>query len=392
MLAIRAARLFDGEHAALVADPLVLVEGGRIVDIASGGAAPAGADEIDFGDVTLLPGLIDAHVHLVFDASPDPVGALAARSDDEALAAMRVAARRALAAGITTVRDLGDRGYLGVTLRDQLAATPGSGPCIVAAGPPITTVRGHCWYLGGEAEGTEGLRAAVRDRAAHGVDVVKVMASGGEMTPGTHSHEAQFGVTELAAAVDEAHRLGLPVTAHAHAAAGIAHAVAAGVDMIEHGSFMTVDSVAIDEEVLAALVASGITVSATTGMLPGRPPPPRIAVRLPGLFAVMARLRAEGVPFVASSDAGINPAKPHNVLPYAMEMMVERLDAAPVDALRAVTSTAAAACRIGDRAGRLAAGFDADILAVRGDPLRDIAVVHAVEAVFRAGVRVAQPA
>jgi imidazolonepropionase-like amidohydrolase len=360
--------------------------------VTSGGPTPAGAEEIDLGDTTLLPGLVDAHMHLVFDASPDPVGALGARTDDEALASMRVAARRALAAGITTVRDLGDRGYLAVALRDEFRAVPGRGPRIVAAGPPIPTVRGHCWYLGGEADGTDGVRAAVRDHAAHGVDVIKVMASGGEMTPGTHSHEPQFGVAELTAVVDEAHRLGLPVTAHAHAAAAIGHAVAAGVDMIEHGSFMTVDSVAIDEEVLAALVASGITVSATSGMLPGRPPPPRIAARLPGLFAVMARLRAEGVPFVASSDAGINPAKPHNVLPHAVEQMVARLDAAPVDALRAVTGAAAAACRIGDRAGWLAAGFDADILAVRGDPLRDIAAVHAVEAVFRAGVRVAHQA
>ena len=205
MLAIRAGRLFDGVDAVAVERPLVLIENGRIAAVQSGAEPPAEAEVVDLGAATLLPGLIDSHVHLVFDASTDPVGHLDGAGDAEVLTAMRARARIALAAGITTVRDLGDRGYLAVELRDELAADPTAGPLILAAGPPITTGRGHCWYLGGEAiGGVDGVRAAVREHAERGVDVIKLMATGGELTAGTASYVPQFAVAELRAAVDEA--------------------------------------------------------------------------------------------------------------------------------------------------------------------------------------------
>ncbi|MET8877686.1 amidohydrolase family protein [Nocardia sp. NPDC004604] len=131
-------------------------------------------DVVDLGGVTLLPGLIDTHVHLAFDAGFDPVGALLTRSDEEALAAMMDAGRASLRAGVTTVRDLGDRGYLSLWLRDRAGL-----PTIVVAGPPITSPGGHCYFLGGVAEPTEfGIRKAVREHVDRGVDVIKIMASG----------------------------------------------------------------------------------------------------------------------------------------------------------------------------------------------------------------------
>jgi imidazolonepropionase-like amidohydrolase len=387
-LAIRAERLFDGLSSTPVDRPCVLVDAGRIVAVQSGGAPPADAEIVDLGAATLLPGLVDAHMHLAFDASGDPVASLAARTDDEALAAMRTAARRALAAGITTVRDLGDRGYLAVRLRKETAGDPAAGPQVLAAGPPITTTRGHCWFLGGEADGVDGVRAAVRAHAERGVDVIKVMATGGELTPGSHSHEIQYDLAEMRAAADEAHRHGLPITAHAHAADGIANALAAGFDTIEHASFLVADGVRADGAVLDALARAGVVVSATLGLLPGSELPPRIAALLHYLIDVMRRARAAGVTIVCSSDAGIRPPKPHDVLPYGIATMIEMTGCPAVDALRAATSLAADACRVGDRKGRLAPGYDADILAVAGDPLRDIAALRDVTAVFRAGTRV----
>jgi imidazolonepropionase-like amidohydrolase len=388
MLAIRAGHLFDGVSAALVEQPVVLVQAGRIVAVGSGGAAPAEAEVVDLGSATLLPGLVDAHLHLAFDASPDPVGRLDTVDDDQLLDGMRAAARTALAAGITTVRDLGDRGYLALRLRDELAGSPAAGPQVLAAGPPITTTRGHCWFLGGQAEGVEGVRAAVREHADRGVDVIKVMATGGELTPGTHSHRAQYGLAELRAAVEEAHRHGLPIAAHAHAGVGIANAVAAGVDTVEHCSFLTEDSARVDPEVLDALVRAGVVVSLTLGFLPRFTPPPRIAGLLPYLTVAARLVRASGATIVCSSDAGIGPPKPHDVLPYGAAAMIEMAGSSPVEALRSVTSVAAEACRVGDRKGRLATGFDADILAVKGDPLADITALRDVAAVFRAGERV----
>jgi imidazolonepropionase-like amidohydrolase len=391
MLAIRADRLFDGVNATPVERPVVLIETGRIVAVLSGKEPPPGAEVVDLGAATVLPGLVDSHIHLVFDASLDPVGHLAAADDEEVLTRMRAGARLALSAGVTTVRDLGDRGYLSLKLRDELADDYTAGPQILAAGPPITTGEGHCWFLGGQtASGADAVRAAVREHAERGVDVIKLMATGGELTPGTVSHLPQFAADELRAAVDEARRHNLPTTAHAHGTAGIANAVAAGVDMIEHGTFMTAQGAEADPAVIRAIADAGIPIGATVAQkpLPGVAPPPRIVKLLPLLLAVFRDIRAAGIPVVCSSDAGIGPLKPPDALPYGPAMMANLLGVAPVETLRAVTSLAAQVCGLGERKGRIAPGFDADLLAVAGDPLTDLTALTSTSAVFRAGTRV----
>ncbi|MBB5118079.1 amidohydrolase [Streptomyces eurocidicus] len=388
MLALRARSLFDGACPEPVDRPLVTVEGGRIVSVEARGAAPPGATVVDLGDSTLLPGFVDTHVHLAFDASDDVVGRVRRAGDAELLERMRAAGRAALAAGVTTVRDLGDRGYLSLRLRAETAADPTAGPKVLAAGPPVTTPGGHCWFLGGQAEGVEGVRAAVRERAERGVDVVKVMVTGGDLTPGSDPYRPQYGPAELRAAVREAHRHELPITAHAHAASGIAVAVAAGFDSIEHCFFLTDDGVHFDRRVLDEMVRAGVVASLTLGALPGGPPPPpRIAQRAPGMVAGLAAMRQAGVTTVCGSDSGVFPVKPHGCYPYSVAAMVER-GYTPVEALRAATSTAARLCGIAAHKGCLAPGYDADVVAVAGDPLTDITAVHAVTAVFRGGARV----
>ena len=391
---LRPAALFDGSSPALLARPSVVVADGVIAAVhGPAGPVPAGADVVDLPGLTLLPGLVDTHLHLCFDATGDPAGHLAGTGDDLLREHMAEAARRALHAGVTTVRDLGDRGYLALGLRDQSrAGTAGPLPAIVAAGPPITTPGGHCHFLGGAASGERGLRAAVRERAERGVDVIKVMASGGNMTPGSLAHEPQFGIASLRAIVDEAHHHGLPVTAHAHSAKSIADAVAAGVDGIEHATFMTADGVDAPETVIRAIAARRIAIGWTVGRDPARPGPvpPQIASRMAALITARRRLYESGAVLVPGSDAGVTPAKPHDVLRFAPDdMAVAGLS--PAEILWAMTSRAAQACGLGHRKGRIAAGFDADILAVDGNPLADLAAIRRLHAVY-AGGRAVLPA
>lgn len=382
---VRAARVFDGER---VRGPgVVQVDGGRVTAVHTDGGPPAGLPVTDLGaGTTVLPGLVDTHTHLALDATAAAVDRVRAAAADELTAWMRTAARRSLAVGITTARDLGDRDFLSLSLRDALAADPCAGPQLLCAGPPVTTPKGHCWFLGGEVAGPDELRRAVAERAERGVDVVKVMATGGELTAGTDPGEAQFDAETLSVLVDEAHGHGLPVAAHAHGADGIRIALAAGVDTIEHCSFLTANGVEPDEDLIAAVGAADVVVSMTLGFAPGVPLPPRIATNLPRIQALLRMLVTSGATVALGSDAGINPPKPHDVLPHGIAMFAEASGAA--DALAAATSRAAEACGVGDRKGRLAPGFDADLLVLGGDPFADIAAVHDVRAVYRAGVLV----
>jgi imidazolonepropionase-like amidohydrolase len=387
--AIRAGRMFDG--VSLQGPATVFVAEGRITGVDTSGArAPDGVHLVDLGpDGFLMPGLIDSHVHLGFNAGSDAVTAFTTADDAELLAVMRAAADKALLAGITTVRDLGDRDYLTLALSAELDQRPGGGPEILSAGPPITTPGGHCHFMGGVAEGAAALRAAVRDRHERGCAVVKVMASGGNMTPGSAPHESQYSLADLRIVVDEAHRLGLPVAAHAHGGPAIRDALAAGVDSIEHVAFMSQDGIEADPALLAAIARSTTFVSETIGFSPGNGVglPPAVAGRLDDIQQIYRRLNGLGAKIVIGTDAGIMPLKPHDVLPYAVAQMPAD-GSSPLEALTAATSLAAHACGVGDRKGRIKVGADADLLAVAGNPVDDLNRLRDVRAVFRAGVRV----
>ncbi|MDQ3475566.1 MAG: amidohydrolase family protein [Actinomycetota bacterium] len=395
MRGYRADTAFDGEHA-IPGGALVLVEGSQIIGVEAGSAsAPSGCEVTHLPGTTLLPGLIDTHVHLCGDGSPKALDQFPELSADELDGIISTALQIQLAAGVTSVRDLGD--YQWAVVERRLRGSD-EGPTIVASGPPITIEQGHCWSMGGAASGVEDLRQAVRERAARGADIVKIMTSGGAMTLGTDVLACQFTLEELRAVVEEAHTVGLAVTAHAHALAAVEQCVTAGVDGIEHCSCLTPTGMEIPPELAERLAAAGTLVCPTLGNALGTEPPPRVKVILERLgltlehrLAHVGSLYRAGVTLISGADSGISPGKPHGTLAEA----VIELPACgvPTDtALASATSLAAKACGLADRTGRLQAGLDADLLLVDGNPLREITALRNVRTVVSRGRKVSLPA
>lgn len=363
----------------LLPDAAVVVTTGLIRWVGERAAVPSAFDaatRVDLGDVTLLPGLIDAHVHLSLPADD------AADTDDDAgqLAVMRRSARELVDAGVTTARDLGGRGYLALRIRDEVDAGTTPGPRLLAAGSPLTPPRGHCWFLGGEVDGPEEARAVVRAHVAAGVDVVKVMATGGFLTPGTTPWDASFDTATLAAIVGEAHRHGRRVAAHCHGVEGIRRAVAAGVDTLEHCSFVDGDGgMRFDDELADRIVASGAYVSPTMNA-------DARALMAQGWVPPVVELWRRGARVVASTDAGI-PGTPHRDYVLALEALVEA-GMPPAAVLDAATARGAEGLGLGDVTGRLAPGLSADLIAVDGDPTTDVRVLRRPAFVMVRGRRV----
>ncbi|SNY28146.1 amidohydrolase family protein [Paractinoplanes atraurantiacus] len=385
MEAFRADTAFDGERL-MTGGALVIVRDGVIAGVQpASAAAPDGCPVTHLPVTTLLPGLIDAHSHLCGNDQPDALDRLPGLSADEIDQTIEAALAAQLAAGVTAVRDLGDHQW---SVVDRHRDRP-RGPAVVAAGPPITSPGGHCAAMGGEASGIDALRRAVRERAERGADLVKVMTSGGVMTPGTDIRACQFSLGELRAVVDEAHRLGLPVTAHAHALAAVEQCVAAEVDGIEHCSCLTAGGMVTPPELAAAIAAAGIVVGPTLGhdldALAALPPAlmalaERVGVTLEQRLAQIGELHAAGVSFVSGVDSGINPVKRHGLLPTAIVELVAA-GVTPAAALASATSKAAEVCGLADRTGRLRAGLQADLLIVDGDPTTDITAIQATRMV-----------
>ena len=400
MLAIRCSALFDGTRF-LGGGATVVVDGGAIVGVADGHPdVGASVEVVEVGDGTVLPGLIDTHVHLVADSGVQALDLVEGYTDEEVQAVVGRSLAAHLAAGITTVRDLGDRRFVVVDRRDRQRAgvTSGPVPTILASGPPLTSPGGHCYYLGGEVSGAAQIRAAVRERIDRGVDVVKVMASGGMATTGTDVMMPQFTLDELRLIVETSHAAGLPVTAHAHALSAVELAVQAGVDGLEHCSCLTPQGPRMPEELLAVLVARQIPIGAALMA----PPPESYDDAPPNIRKLMAQLgvtpeqmlqmrrvaigkaHSAGARFVGGSDAGIVPFMAHGLMRCGLEFLVSAGASVP-EALAAGTSLAAAACGLADRKGFVRAGFDADLVIVDGAFDADLAPLARVRQVMLGG-------
>jgi imidazolonepropionase-like amidohydrolase len=334
----------------------------------------------DYPGSTIMPGLIDSHVHLAFDGGPNPAGRMRSETDEQQLVLMLHSARDLLGVGVTTARDLGARAYLDVVVRDAIAAGLARGPRMVVATRPITVTGGHCWFMGGEADSDDELRRMVRTHHKHGADLIKVMSTGGFMTTGSAPWYAQFTRAQLAVIVEEAGRVDKPVAAHAHGIEGIHRAVEAGVTTLEHCSFVTETNERRFDEPLAARIAErGIYVCPTINVNA-----PYVA-ELTGIVVGehLKAMHEMGVRLIAGTDAGIDNT-PHHQYVGGLEYLMT-LGFRAADVLAMATTEAAAALGVDAITGRLASGFDADVIVVDGDPTTDIAALGKLQRVIARG-------
>jgi imidazolonepropionase-like amidohydrolase len=363
----------------------VLVDQDKIAWVGPAGEFPAaefpGAQNVRLGDVTIMPGLIDAHVHLGFDGGPDPARRMMAEDDAHQVALMLHSARELLSVGVTTARDLGARDYLGPAVRDVIADGTARGPRILTAASPITVTGGHCWFMGGEADSIDDIRRLVRRHHKYGADLIKVMSTGGYMTAGSAPWYAQFEEDQLRVIVEEAHRVGKRVAAHAHGVEGIRRAFDAGATTLEHCTFSRADgSRAVDAELADRIAASDSYVSPTINHMI-----PHIIEATGGkLTFALSELYQRGCKIIVGTDAGVDN-NPHYGYPSALAAMV-KLGMSNDAVINSATSLAAEALGISELTGRIAAGLDADLIAVGGDPRTDLAVLSDLRLVVSRGV------
>jgi imidazolonepropionase-like amidohydrolase len=390
-VAYRAARIItDAGSGYTLEDGAVVVDGGLIASVGPAGDLPPGVRVHDLGDATLLPGLIDAHVHLVWSASAEPHEVV--NRESSAVTALRCAQNAALhlKAGVTTVRDVGATYGLSVDIARAVEAGILPGPGVVAAGRAIAMTGGHGWFLGREADGPEAVRHAVRSELKAGATCIKLMASGGVYGQAEEPGSPQLTVEEMRAGVEEAHKAGRKVAAHAYSVAAISNALEAGVDSIEHGSFVDRETAERMRERGTCLVPTMSVYAAMSEKGPELGAPDYVRRKTAEVLEASReafRLAHEvGVKIAAGTDCGA-PGHPHGTLSRELDLMVEA-GATPAQALRYGTSAAADLLGLGDELGTLEPGKRADLLAVAGDPLQDVAALREVRMVVRCGVGV----
>lgn len=390
---ITAREIYPSGAAEPIQDGAVLIDGTTITAVGPRADVEARAGDhvrIELAEGTLLPGMIDAHVHLAFGPDEEPAEVLQHCGDDELAQRMAERAERALRAGTTTVRDLGDRGSLAIQLRDEIARGQRVGPRILTAGAPLTLPGGHCWFLGGEVSGPDEIRNQIAYLAERGVDLIKVMVSGGHITPDSaKAWELQFTVDDLRLVVKNASDLGLPVAAHAHGTSAIEIAVEAGVATIEHCAWMRLgDNAELEErlDIPQRMADQGIYAC------PAWPADWRALLDVLGTeigeraIEKMTRMRDIGVSLIAGTDAGVIRSE-HGGLAMGLEFY-SKLGMTAREIIDMATADSATAIGIGDRVGRLAPGYDADLLGVNGSALHDISALQSPQLVIARGARV----
>ena len=398
---VHCGHLFDSGSGRLLGETSIVVRGERIESVQAGRAAlPAGAQEIDLGTATCLPGLIDSHVHLTDQFSATTYSDQFRLNPADYAIRGTVYAKRTLLAGFTTVRNVGDGNNESIALRNAIKSGLIDGPRMLSAGRPIGTTGGH-------ADGTDGYRAdlvgdpgpavgiidspedawkAVRQHYKDGVDLIKIMPSGGVLDESSSVDNAQMTMPELQAVIAAAHDYGFAVAAHAHGAEAIRRAVIAGVDSIEHGTFMDDADMKLMKEhgtwYVPTIIAGDYV--AQKAKIPGYYPAQVAAKAMqvgPRILATAGKAYRAGVPIAFGTDAGVYP---HGENAHEFELMVQSGMPAAF-ALQAATKNASKLLRMDKDVGSIEAGKYADIVAVDGDPTQDIALMKHMDFVMKGG-------
>jgi imidazolonepropionase-like amidohydrolase len=393
---VHAGKLLDVRSGKTLADQAIVIEAGKIVSVSPFSQAKRASGDrlIDLSAATVLPGLTDAHTHLTGnpqDAGPQALGISLPRAT---LTGARNA-RITLEAGFTTVRNVGAEGYSDVALRDAIDAGDVPGPRMLVSGPPLGITGGHCdenflpfdfhYSAEGVADGVEGVQHKVRETIKYGADLIKICATGGVLSHGDNPQASQYTLEEMKAIVADAHRLGRKVAAHAHGAQGILWASQAGVDSIEHGSY-------IDDAAIAEMKKDGTYLVPTLYLADWflehaeqvHVPPEMIAKGRTVMVAArknVAHAFASGVKVAFGTDAAVYP---HGLNAHEFAVMV-KLGMSPLQSIQAATINAADLLGWSDKIGALEPGKWGDIIAVDGDPLQDVTTLEHVKFVMKGG-------
>ena len=395
---LKGATLIDGNGGQPIANSAVHVKGERIAWAGSADDLPADARDaksIDVSGKWLMPGLIDAHIHICYNGSDSVFTLLEKHRDELVLEAVDIC-KRVLSHGVTSIRDVGGEQYIEMSLRNAIDRGFIQGPRMKLSGRVISMTGGHAHFIAREADGPDEMRKAAREQIKAGADLVKLMATGGSATPGQDIHASQLTVEEIAAVTEVAHMMGRHVAAHCHGTGGIRNCMLGGVDTIEHGTYL-------DEETADMMVANGAQLVLTLGA--GNPDlesyplspvqradaerrKPMIEQGVKQIRETIALARAKGIFLGIGTDAGGNPLAPHLFsMARELELLVEN-DLSAMEAISIGTRNNAKVLRWDDEIGTVEAGKYADLLLLDADPLLDIRNLRQIHAVIKGGQKV----
>jgi imidazolonepropionase-like amidohydrolase len=393
IVAVKAGRVLDVRTGQFINNAFILIEGERITAVGANLTIPAGAEVIDLKSMTVLPGLIDSHTHLTFSPS-NAASSIRQSIPRQALIGAKNA-NITLLAGFTTVRNVGAGGYSDIALRDAINAGDVPGPRIIASGPSLGITGGHCddsflpWEFhhkaDGVADGVENVMAKTREVIKYGANVIKFCSTGGVLSLGDDPKHAEFTLEEMKTIVAEAHRLGRKVAAHAHGGEGLKQAVLAGVDSIEHGTYIDDEGIRLMKEKGTYLVP---TIYLTDWFLENYPSlglPPQIIAKakevMPAMKKNLTHAIQQGVPVAFGTDAAVYP---HGLNAREFVVLV-RMGLTPIQAIQTATVHASKLLGWEDRIGAVEAGKFADLIAVEGDPTKDVTELERIKFVMKGG-------